>query len=201
MLEPTTTHFSLRAALRNHGRLIVCLALGGLVAACSSDPMTGPANALPAAPNASHGGGDSGGGGGGGGSGSGSGGGGGGGGGVVVPVAPGPLAGVWAGEETWATGVASWTVQVQQDSNSTTLTGSAVTNIVALTSPNFTMNGVVLDSTHVTMEFVTPGGKPGRTASARITTANLTLSADGRTLSGPVTPFEPGIVTTLTLRR
>ncbi|HEX5435906.1 MAG TPA: hypothetical protein VFW98_02015 [Gemmatimonadaceae bacterium] len=206
MPESITTRHSLVSAARAHARFIACLALAVLITACSADAPTAPGTHIATTPLASKGpggGGDDGGsgGGGGGGGGGGSGSGSGSGGGTQTPVAQGPLAGVWAGEETWATGVAQWTVQVIQDSGSTTLSGSATTTLQLITSSNRTMAGTVLDSTHVTMNFITPGGKPGRTASARIETANFTLSPDGRTLSGPITPFEPGIVTTLTLRR
>lgn len=206
MATPITSHPTSRRPsvrlLHMHGGIIALLTLAAMITACSADPVTGPMSQASLTPSASHGGGSGGGGGGSGSGGSGSGGGGGGGGGQLpLPVAPGPLSGVWAGQETWETGVASWTVQVNQDSGSTSLTGSAVTNLQLITSPNRTMGGVVIDSTHVTMFFTTPGGKPGRASSARVTTANLTLSADGRTLSGPITPFEPGITTTLTLRR
>lgn len=111
------------------------------------------------------------------------------------PAAAGSLNGVWAGAETWGTTAsAGWSVTVTQSASApTALLGTAV---AALDPPNWTMNGVVLDSTHVDMNFNSTG-RTGRTQ-----TATLVLSADGRTLSGSITPSPvSSLPATLTLTK
>ncbi len=101
-----------------------------------------------------------------------------------TPILAGPLAGTWSGAEAWgpAPASASWVVTVNQDAaNPSALLGSAV---AAIDPPNSDMNGAVSSSTHIAMNFIARGGKGG----SRTITADLTLSADGSTLSGPISP-------------
>jgi hypothetical protein len=73
-------------------------------------------------------------------------------------------------------------VTVKQDAAApSALLGNAV---AALDAPNFQMSGVALSPTHIVMNFFSNGGKFG----TRSLSADLTLSTDGRTLSGPITP-------------
>lgn len=176
------TTISVRTLLRSsstRARIIACLAATVFVTACGADQAIAPAN-ISRAPNASHGGG-------------------GGGGGVQPPAAQGPLAGTWVGLERWGpetTFTAAWTVQVVQDSvNSSGLVGTAV---AALEPPDYSMGGVVQSPTHVLMNFTPMHGKFSVQSTL---SADLTLSADGDTLSGSFTSIEPGIPTTMTLTR
>jgi hypothetical protein len=147
---------------------VSALALALLVTACNSDQATAPAAFRTQALA--------------------SGTGGGGGGGVksgAPPVVSGPLAGTWSGEEAWGPGApftAGWVVTVSQDAaNPAALLGAAV---AAIEPANSDMSGVVLSPTHIAMNFIAHGGKFGN----RTSTADLTLSADGLTLSGPISP-------------
>jgi hypothetical protein len=138
------------------------LALAFLIAACNSDQATGLA-AAPPRTLASGGGGRGG----------------------APPALSGPLAGTWSGEEAWGPGApftAGWVITVNQDAaNPAALLGTAV---AAIEPPNSVMNGVVLSPTHIAMNFIARGGKFGD----RLIAADLTLSADGLTLSGPISP-------------
>jgi hypothetical protein len=164
-----------RHSTRTYATVLVGLVVSVLLTACGNDSMIAPASTAVVA-SASHGGG----------------------GGSQPPAAPGPFAGTWIGQESWGPGapfVAAWTVKVTQDSNSTALLGSA---LAALEPPNFQMNGVVLSTTHVDMNFTSASGKFG----LNTISADLTLSADGSTLSGPIVP-SPSTTSpaTLTLHR
>jgi hypothetical protein len=174
---PNTTSFASHAVRASLARasIVACLAISALATACSVDRVTTPSTPASLTATLSRGGG---------------------GGGGQLPAAQGPFAGTWVGQESWGPGptfAAAWTVQVTQDSGGTALLGTAVAQ---LEPANRTMSGVVVSATHVLMNFRTSGGKPGISSTLL---ADLTLSADGRTLSGPITPFEPGLATTLTL--
>lgn len=163
-------------------RVIALSALALVIAACNGDQVTGPASSRTRALASGTGGGGSGGGKGG-----------------APTVVPGPLAGTWSGEEAWGPGApfaAGWVVTVNQDAtNPSALLGAAV---AAIEPANADMSGVVLTRTHIAMNFIAHGGKSGN----RTISADLTLSPDGLTLSGPISP-SPVITApaTLTIHR